>query len=577
MKKQLEEKLLTMLAPLQSHLSEGKAALYLGGAAAGYGMRIAGMEGELRLLWGLTPYWASGGKEAEAWKDVFLTAVRNGTNPQNKEYWGKIGDVDQKVVELAALSLNLIWTPDIIWNRLTKEEQKTLAEWMYQVNYYRVPDNNWNFFVVLVNIALMKHHMPFSQEKIDWGIERYEAFYLGDGWYSDGQRPQKDYYVSFAIHYYNLLYSVFMEKEDPERCRQYRERARKFAETFIYWFDKTGRALPYGRSQTYRFAQAAFWSAYAFALGEECPNKAQVRGLITRHMDRWMEQPIFDNGGVLTVGYYYPNLNMSEGYNSPGSPYWAFKTFLCLGIPKESSFWKEEEEELPQLEQTKLIPQCNMLFQHFGNETVALQSGQYPTVVQTHSEAKYSKFAYSSVFGFSVPRSSESVEECAPDNMLAFEVNHKIYVRKKCTDYELREDEVSSGWSPLEGIQVETILRPRGRGHVRYHRVTTTVECKVYDCGFAYPYTRECSIREEEDAAALVDKNGYSKVESTSGKGKVIHAVPNTNLVFPLTKIPAIEMELSPGVHEWETYCEAAMKDGKLMVGRGDCYELWDE
>lgn len=584
MRKQLEEKLIHMIRPLQSHLSEGKTSLYLGGCAAGYGMKIAGIEGELRLLWGLTPYWASGGREAEGWKDIFLTAVRNGTNPSHEEYWGSIGDVDQKVVELAALSLNLIWTPEIIWKRLTAEEQKRLAEWLYQVNDHRVPDNNWNFFIVLVNIALMKHHMPYSQERIDAGIARYESFYLGDGWYGDGQRPQKDYYVSFAIHYYSLLYSVFMEKEDPERCKIYRERAITFAETFIYWFDESGRALPYGRSQTYRFAQAAFWSAYAFALGEECPCKGQVRGIIMRHMDRWLEQPIFDNGGVLTIGYYYPNLNMSEGYNSPGSPYWAFKIFLCLGIPAESDFWTEEDESFPELAKTKLIPQCNMLFQHFGNETIALQTGQYPTVVQTHSEAKYSKFAYSSVFGFSVPRSSESVEECAPDNMLAFEWNGKLYVRKKCIRFELKENELISVWSPVQGITVETSLRPEGRGHVRCHKVTTEVECKAYDCGFSYPFTRETYIETNDSSAKVSDKNGYSLIQGTlvtpavtdsvMAKGKIVSAVPNTNLVFPLTRIPAFEIVLTPGIYEWKTYCEATMKNGKILVGRGDCYEL---
>lgn len=597
MKNKLEEKLLAMIAPLQQHLSEGKTSLYLGGYAAGYGMRIAGMEGELRLLWGLTPYWAAGGREAEEWKDIFLTSVRNGSNPNHAEYWGSIGEVDQKVVELAALSLNFIWTPDIIWNRLTKEEQDNLAKWLYQVNYHRVPDNNWNFFVVLVNIALMKRHMPYSQEKIDAGIARYESFYLGDGWYGDGQRPQKDYYVSFAIHYYSLLYSVFMEKEDPERCKIYKERAKTFAETFVYWFDNSGRALPYGRSQTYRFAQAAFWSAYAFALGEDCPHAGRVRGMITRHMDRWLEQPIFDNGGMLTVGYYYPNLNMSEGYNSPGSPYWAFKTFLCLGIPEESSFWKEEDDSFPQLEATKLVPQCNMLFQHFGNETVALQTGQYPTVVQTHSAAKYSKFAYSSVFGFSVSRSSESVEECAPDSMLAFALHDKLYVRKKCISFTLKEDELISVWSPVEGITVETRLRPKGRGHVRYHRVTTETECKAYDCGFAYPFTPGMKLETEGSTARAADKNGYSLVRGIlpasakassvnadaimanpiTAAGKIISAVPNTNLVFPLTRIPALELTLAPGVHEWETYCEAAMNRGKLLVGRGECYELQAE
>ena len=60
LKKELEQKLLAMLNPLKARFSEEKAGLPLGGFAAGYGMKIAEMEGALRRLWGLTPYWASG-------------------------------------------------------------------------------------------------------------------------------------------------------------------------------------------------------------------------------------------------------------------------------------------------------------------------------------------------------------------------------------------------------------------------------------------------------------------------------------------------------------------------------------
>lgn len=59
-------------------------------------------------------------------------------------------------------------------------------------------------------------------------MDRYESFYLGNGWYSDGKRPQKDYYVSFGIHFYCLLYARFMEKEDPEHTALLRNAQRHF-------------------------------------------------------------------------------------------------------------------------------------------------------------------------------------------------------------------------------------------------------------------------------------------------------------------------------------------------------------
>ena len=51
--------------------------------------------------------------------------------------------------------------------------------------------------------------------------------------------------------------------------------------------------------------------------------------LLAKHLHCWMQQAIFTYDGRLSIGYHYENLVMAEGYNAPGSPYWAFKTFCC--------------------------------------------------------------------------------------------------------------------------------------------------------------------------------------------------------------------------------------------------------
>lgn len=581
LKKELEQKLLAMLNPLKARFSEEKAGLPLGGFAAGYGMKIAEMEGALRLLWGLTPYWAGGGTQAEDWKDHYLNCIRHGTAPDHPAYWGDIHDRDQKIVEMAALSFQLMETPDIIWNRMTAKEQDHLASWLYQANTAIVPDNNWHFFVVLVNLALKKLGKPYSKERIQQGIDRYESFYLDHGWYGDGKRPQKDYYVSFGIHFYCLLYVHFMEQEDPERCQKYQNRAIEFLETFRYWFDDQGRALAYGRSMTYRFAQAAFLSACISVLGDHCPRRGELKYLLRHHIEHWLAQPIFDNGGVLTVGYHYPNLLMSEGYNSPGSPYWAFKTFLPLLLPDSDPFWNESERK-PQWEPVMTIPECNMVITHEAGHSMALTAGQYPTVVQTHSAAKYAKFAYSTVFGFSVPRSSQRLNEAVPDNMLAFEIHGAWFVRKQCSSYQIQDGKISCTWSPLDGITVETELMPTEHGYLGNHRIQTVLSCNICLCGFSYPATAALVLQEDHAQSQVSDKNGYSQIvvnlssqnQSLETQGVIIHAAPNTNLMYPLTKIPGVKAALNPGVYEIHSNITGFMKPGKLITGKGDCYEL---
>lgn len=106
-------------------------------------------------------------------------------------------------------------------------------------------------------MAMKNFKMPYSQMILDRDLSTIDSFYLGDGWYCDGPETQIDYYISFAIHYYSLLYCRF-SGDDIERVAIMKERASKFAHTFKYWFAENGEALPFGRSLAYRFTQVSF-------------------------------------------------------------------------------------------------------------------------------------------------------------------------------------------------------------------------------------------------------------------------------------------------------------------------------
>lgn len=74
-----------------------------------------------------------------------------------------------------------------------------------------------------------------------------------------------DYYAtSFAIPFYSLIWSRLAGDTDPARAKKYRERAKQNMPLAIHLFGTDGGAVPFGRSMTYRFACAAFWSAVAF-------------------------------------------------------------------------------------------------------------------------------------------------------------------------------------------------------------------------------------------------------------------------------------------------------------------------
>lgn len=372
-KEAFRELVLKLLEPLKEYYTEGRAGLILGNTGAAYPKHTILMEAFARPLWGLTPFWAGGGREDE-FAFIYREGIANGTNPEHEEYWGGFRDCDQMFVEMAALAYSMLFAADVVWEPLPQEVKERTAKWLNGINRYEVADNNWQFFKILTNIALKKRGMEYNPEKLEQCLTRVEDFYLGEGWYQDGLTAQKDYYISFAMHFYSLVYVVAMEEEDPDRCNTYRERAGLFARQFIYWFSESGEALPYGRSLTYRFAQTAFWSIAAVAGIDTIP-LAVIKGIIVRHLDYWMKQPVFDKKGILTIGYGYPNLHMAESYNAPGSPYWSMKAFAFLMLPDEHEFWKVEAAPLPALEPLKTLRYGEMVIQRCLHDVVAYVPG----------------------------------------------------------------------------------------------------------------------------------------------------------------------------------------------------------
>ena len=174
-------------------------------------------------------------------------------------------------------------------------------------------DSNWKFFRVMIDLGLMHCGVAVDAEKRNAYLDDIERFAIGNGWYRDGPIRSADHYIPFAFHFYGLIYAAL--SDDAKRAERYRARAAEFARSIRHWYAPDGSALPFGRSLTYRFAHAGFWGALAYA-GVEALPWGQIKGYYLRNLRWWARQPIFDRDGVLSVGYAYPNLLMSEGYNS---------------------------------------------------------------------------------------------------------------------------------------------------------------------------------------------------------------------------------------------------------------------
>ena len=544
----------SIIEPARDYYSPGGAQLNIGHTGAAYEGYTIPIEGFSRILWGLAPLWA-GGRDCDGFQEIYLNGLAAGTDPNSSEYWGGFRDCDQKFVEFAAISLGLLIAPDKIWEPLDDDVKERLALYLGQINNYGVSDNNWHFFPLLVNLALKKLGFDYDQNRMDYSLSRIEMFYLGNGWYKDGDTEQRDYYISFAFHFYSLIYSKICYDNDRERCEIFRQRASEFAKTYIYWFDNKGRALPYGRSLTYRFAQAAFWSACVFA---DLPvlSYGTIKGILVRHLEEWLANPIFDNGGILTIGYRYPNLHMAESYNSPGSPYWCLKIFILLAADDNHPFWDADIEPFPELNALTLLPEAQMIIQHFGNHLTALVPGRLLHNVHDHGSEKYCKFAYSSEFAFSVPRSGKYLNQSAPDSMLSFEIDGYIFTRRLCDEISISKNEIVSKWSPFKGIDVVTTLIPTENGHIRKHVITSEFECIARDAGFAVSSDSDCHCKSNanDDYAEVKNNFSYCRVQSTSGgTHEILTMPPNTSLAYKNTLLPMAVYKIRKGITTIET------------------------
>ncbi len=553
-----------MLDPLLPLYSPGCARMTPGGAGATYDERTIGMEGFSRPLWVLAPYWMGGG-DPEPFAEIYRKGLAHGSDPDDAEYWGDTGDYDQCFVEMAAIACAILEVPQIVWYPLSETARLNLAHWLSGINQHFIPHCNWLFFRVLVNLALDSVGMEADLALAEKDLQEMDSWYTGGGWYTDGpaaEKPQKDYYVPWALEYYGVLYSVFAEKRDPDRAEVFRQRAMEFGRSFAYWFDENGAALPYGRSLTYRFGQCAFYSACVWAGLEPLPLPV-MKGIIVRNLQWWMEQPIFDRDGVLTVGYCYPSLYMAERYNAPGSPYWGMKTFLLLALPGEHPFWSAQAAPLPaDIAAPGLYPHYDsgLLLQRLPDGQL---NAYAPAVVEKSGHGqfaeKYAKFCYNTRFGFSASRSYVQLEQASPDSMLAFvlpgEDGGWVFVRRHSLSFELLEDRMISEWAPLPGIQVKTELIPCEGGHLRRHTVESEIVCEAFDCGFAVPkFAPGFGSSSAEHAAEAHNSALACRVESSSGgAGTVVETWPNTSLYSPNTVIPAVKYEIPVGTIQLET------------------------
>ncbi len=530
-----------MVDPLIPHFSEGRARVRLGHSGARHDLASADLEGFARPLWGIVPL-AAGGYDFPYW-DMWREGLANGTDPDHPEFWGLPDDNNQRLVEMAALGFALRLVPEHVWEPLPTPAKRNLVRYLQSAHRCAFASCNWKFFRILIGLGLAHVGEKVDLSLHDAYFDDLDSYYLSNGWYYDGKPKQVDHYIPFAFHFYGLLYASLAD--DPVRAEVFRDRAAEFADGIRHWYAEDGAALPFGRSLTYRFAHAGIWGAYGFA-GLEALPWGEIKGLYLRNLRWWAGQPVFDAAGLMTIGYSYPNLLMSEGYNGPGSPYWAMKAFLPLALSEDHPFW-QAEETLADAPPVTPIPEAAMVVQSQRNHKVALTSGQELGYMR-HGAEKYSKFAYSTRYGFSIEVDERQFNQAASDNMLTLsddEVHFRM--REGCEAALMAGELLWSRWRPFSDVTIQSWVLPAGVWHLRIHEIDSPRPLDVIEGGFSVPVpayevavtSRRAAIRTEQDLSIIVGGD--------QRQARVHKALPNSNLIFPRSLVPQLGGRIGPG------------------------------
>ncbi len=591
------ELFLNTIRPLKPFYSKHHAFLHVGNSGVHYGEKSARMEGFARILWGLGPLWSADNtglpdelqKEIGEWLDLYKDGLVHGTTPEDEEYWADIFDYDQKMVEVAAIVFSIAINQQSLWRDFSDTERDRLYRWLNQINDYDMPKNNWRYFRILTNMTFRLLGLQWNEERMKEDFDLIESFYIGYGWYFDGQPTQIDYYVAFAIHYYGLIYAKLMEEIDPEKCRVLKERSTLFFPDFVYWFANNGEEIPFGRSLTYRYAHSSPFAAMAYA--ELDVDYGVLKNLVLRNLESWMKRPIFDNSGVLSIGYGYPNIFMSENYNGCGSPYWCNKVFLILGLNEDHPFWTAKEKEYP-YESRKLLKHARMLVTHDeNNHVLAYVTGQRCAAELGQDLPKYEKFVYSNQFGVSVSRGT-TLQQGAFDNVLAFswEGEDRYCMRNGFTAYDIDEKCLSVSYSPMNGVKVKSMIVPYRNWHVRIHSIENEEAIEIADGGFSIPQERCYQLTPGRETGRFKPEDvhkrgntlmadfpwGSSVIVSETGQDvELVIPFSNTNLFYNLTVIPTVQAHLKPGKHVIVTSAVADFhKSGEELLAQKPKVEI---
>ncbi|MBT2424058.1 DUF2264 domain-containing protein [Streptomyces sp. ISL-22] len=438
-----------LLAAVEPYATEDRALYHFPGDRQSWSGRLSdGLEGYARTL--LLAAFRRDETALERYADGLAAGVAG--------VWPRIEDRSQPLVEAASIALALRLTRPLLWDRLDDPVRQRAAAWLGDALTAEAWPCNWELFPVTVGGFLQEigHAPAESRKAIDRGLERIEEWYVGGGWYTDGDGRKFDYYNGWAMHLYPVLHAWLAQ--DDRLLELYGGRLSRHLEDYARLFGGDGAPMHQGRSLTYRFATTApLWLG---ALTGRTPlSSGETRRLASGALRYFLERGAVDADGLLTLGWHGPDEAVLQGYSGPASPYWASKGFLGLLLPAEHEVWTAVEEPAPVERGDAVTP--------IAAPNWLLQSTSSDGLVRLHNHGSedvrydpyYTRLAYSTVTEPSTSYDNSVIVGDDPS-------------RTDIVPLGVGDGWVASRHTAGGGARVTSVVLARGAVEVRAHLVT---------------------------------------------------------------------------------------------------------
>lgn len=346
--------------PVLSNMSKGELVknmkIELSPTWDGRNSRVVYMETFARLMDGIAP-WLSlpddntpEGKKRKQLREYALKSYAQAVDPESNDFllWDTEGQV---LVDAAFLANSFLRAPKQLWDPLDSLTKSRYIEKFKSLRWVDPPYTNWLLFSAMVETFLLYADADYDTYRIHSAIRKIDEWYVGDGWYSDGEHFAFDYYNSYVIQpMYVEILDILIQKNrivKPEELEIANKRMQRYGIILERMISPEGTFPIFGRSMTYRMA--AFQPLVLLVWNNNLPQElpvGQVRNALTAVMKNMFSvDGNFNEQGFLQLGFAGHQPGLADWYTNNGSLYMTSLVFLPLGLPADHPFWTAAPQE----------------------------------------------------------------------------------------------------------------------------------------------------------------------------------------------------------------------------------------